>query len=192
MTTENLSHEQIAIQVRQWLETLVIGLNLCPFAKRELVKNRVRFAVTEADDEEQLLEVLTEELKRLEITPDIETTLLIHPRVLTDFFDYTRFLLRADRLLGQLKLRGQFQIASFHPHYEFAYGATDDLGNYTNRSPYPILHLLREDSLEQVIANFSDTATIPQRNVELLERLGREHIEKLVQSCLKVDGADKS
>lgn len=161
----------------------MVGLNLCPFARRELVKNRVRFAVTGATDEEQLLDALAEELSRLDANPDIETTLLIHPRVLEDFFFFSRFLARADRLLGHMKYRGVFQIASFHPDYRFAASEINDPADYTNRSPYPVLHLLREESLEQVIANFPDTGTIPENNVKLLNRLGLSHMQQLLMDC---------
>lgn len=110
-----MKDEQIIAAVRHWVETMVVGMNLCPFAKRELVKERVRFVTTEADNQEALLLVLHDELERLTQQPDIETTLLIHPQVLQDFYDYNDFLYLADRLLVQMELEGVYQIASFHP-----------------------------------------------------------------------------
>ncbi len=169
--------------VRHWVETLVVGLNLCPFAKRELVKNRVRFSVTEAVTEDQLLVVLKDELERLGHEPDIETTLLIHPEVLQEFYQYNQFLDSADGLLATMRLKGVFQIASFHPDYQFAGNGPDDVENYTNRSPYPMLHLIREASLERAIAHYPDSDQIPERNIELLKSLGRDKVLALLQDC---------
>ena len=179
----SVNDEHFIAPVRRWVEELVIGLNLCPFAKRELVKQRVRFALSPATTEAALLDDLAHEIERLDTTPAIETTLLIHPGVLSDFFEYTQFLQRADRLLGQLKRRGVYQIASFHPDYEFADAGADDVGNYTNRSPYPLLHLLREESLERAIDNHPDTDLIPARNIALLEAFGVAHMRALLRAC---------
>ena len=169
--------------VRRWVETVVVDLNLCPFAKRELVKNRVRFAVTEATSEEQLLMVLQTELEYLNSEPAIETTLLIHPDVLHDFYDYNQFLSYAEGLLVQMKLDGVYQIASFHPDYQFAGTEPADAENYTNRSPYPMLHLIREESLERAIAAYPDVDKIPLRNTELMNTLGEDRLQKLLQAC---------
>lgn len=178
-----MENEKIINPVRHWVETLVVGLNLCPFAKRELVKNRVRFSVTDAVTEEQLLEALQAELELLDHDEAIETTLLIHPDVLQDFYDYNQFLDRADSLLEQMGLVGIYQIASFHPDYRFGGTAPDDVENYTNRSPYPMLHLLREESLEQAIANYPDPEQIPERNIALLRSLGHDRMQVLLQAC---------
>ncbi|MCH7853896.1 MAG: DUF1415 domain-containing protein [Proteobacteria bacterium] len=176
--------------VKQWLESVVVGLNLCPFAKRELAKNRIRFSVTEAKTEEQLLTALETELELLSSDSCIETTLLIHPRILANFDDYNQFLNYADGLLVQMKLEGIYQIASFHPNYQFDGTGPDDSENYTNRSPYPLLHLIREESLERAIADFPDADQIPARNIKLMHRLGRDKLQALLQSCL--EGAEKS
>ena len=141
---------EIIEATRRWLETVVVGLNLCPFANRELVNNRVRFTVTTANSEQQLLKALENELGRLTRDDSVETTLLIHPQVLADFLDYNEFLGVADRLLTEMKLEGIYQIASFHPRYQFAGTDQDDVENYTNRSPYQMLHLIREASLEKI------------------------------------------
>ena len=182
-----LQEDEIVGSVRQWLETVVVNLNLCPFAKRELVKNRVRFVVTEAITEEQLLMVLRAELELLDNDPSIETTLLIHAEVLQDFYDYNQFLSYADNLLVDMKLAGVYQIASFHPHYQFGGTDADDVENYTNRSPYPLLHILREDRLARVIAEFSDVAQIPVRNIELMQNLGEDKLKALMQACFKTN-----
>jgi hypothetical protein len=166
------------------VESLVVGLNLCPFAKRELVKNRARFCVTEAVTEEQLLVDLQAELELLNSDEAVETTLLIHPRVLQDFYDYNQFLSCADSLLAQMGLNGVYQIASFHPDYQFGGTEPDDVENYTNRSPYPMLHLIREESLERSIANYPDSDQIPERNIALLNSLGRDKMQALLEACL--------
>jgi hypothetical protein len=184
-----LEDDKIVRSVRQWVESFVVDMNLCPFAKRELVKNRVRFAVTKAATEEQLLMALQAELELLASDPSVETTLLIHSEVLQDFYDYNQFLDYADRLLVQMRLRGVYQIASFHPNYQF--GGTDsaDVENYTNRSPYPVLHLIREESLARVIADYPNVDQIPERNIELMNSLGQDKLEKLMQACF--NGAEK-
>ena len=184
-----MEHEKIIKTVRHWVETLVVGLNLCPFAKRELINNRVRFTVTDATTEQQLLETLQAELQLLNNDPSVETTLLIHPNVLQDFYDYNEFLDYADGLLIQLELDGVYQIASFHPNYQFADTEPDDVDNYSNRSPYPLLHLIREQSLERAIANYPNSDQIPQRNVELLRSLGSKKMQALFQSHF--DAAEK-
>ncbi len=179
-----VNDEQIVLAVRKWVETLVVGMNLCPFAKRELVKNRVRFVTTAATTKEQLLLVLQAELELLNADLSVETTLLIHPDVLQDFYDFNDFLHDADSLLVEMELEGTYQIASFHPDYQFGGTSPSDAENYTNRSPYQVLHLLREDSLERVIADYPNVDDIPQRNIELMNELGREKLQALLKSCL--------
>jgi hypothetical protein len=166
---------------QRWLELAVIGLNLCPFAKAVHVKRQIRYAVTAATTAEALLEELRHELERLaQANPDeVETTLLIHPQVLTDFIDFHFFLREADAVLRQAGHEGTVQIASFHPSYEFADSAPDDVVNCTNRSPYPMLHLLREASIGRAVAAFPDAATIYERNIETLRRLGHDGWRRL-------------
>ncbi len=177
--------EEIIHAVRQWVETFVVGMNLCPFAKRELVKNRVRFVTTAATTAEQLLQVLQTELELLNADPSVETTLLIHPAVLQDFYDFNDFLGFADSLLVDMELEGIYQVASFHPDYQFGGTRSGDAENYTNRAPYPVLHLLREESLERVIADYPDVDDIPERNIELMNSLGQDKLQALLKSCLK-------
>ncbi len=166
--------------VRHWVETVVVGLNLCPFAKHELLNNRVRFCLSGAIIQQQLLSDLRTELELLNNNESIETILLIHPLVLEDFYEYNQFLNDAEFLLLEMKLEGIYQIASFHPHYQFAGSEPDDIENYSNRSPYPMLHLIREKSLEQAIANYPDVEKIPKRNIKLLKSIGLEGIKKLL------------
>ncbi|MNV14052.1 hypothetical protein D3C71_1047240 [compost metagenome] len=167
---------------RNWLEKAVIGLNLCPFAKAVYAKQQVRFVLSDATTPEALLEQLVEELVLLRDTPaeEIDTTLIIHPEVLTDFLEYNDFLENADAAVETLDLQGILQVASFHPQYQFAGAAPDDVSNYTNRAPYPILHLLREDSVERAVAAFPDPDVIIERNIETLDKLGIDGWNKLL------------
>ncbi|WOJ98084.1 DUF1415 domain-containing protein [Congregibacter brevis] len=161
-----------------------MAFNLCPFAKRELDRGSVAFTLSDADDEEALLTDLAQELQRLEDCPEAETVFIVHPKVLNDFYDFNDFLGRCDALLKQMKLEGIYQIASFHPHYQFAGTELDDAENYSNRSPYPMLHLLREESVERAIAGHPDIASVPADNIRTLNRLGRERLQSLLQSCV--------
>lgn len=181
--------ERITGATRCWVETVVIGLNLCPFAKREMVNNSVRFSVTTADSEQQLLVDLQDEMELLSGDDAVETTLLIHPRVLQSFSDYNEFLSVAEDLLRKLDLEGILQVASFHPSYQFSGTEPGDAQNYTNRSPYPMLHLLREESLEQAIANHPDSRLIPIRNVAHVRNLGGARMRSLLQACFQHEDA---
>jgi uncharacterized protein len=159
---------------RIWVDKAVIGLNLCPFAKAVQVKQQIRYAVSGARHEEELLDDLAIELRHLIDTDpaSLDTTILIHPYVLTDFLDYNDFLETADDLVTELGMDGEIQIASFHPDYQFADTAANDIANYTNRSPYPILHLLRETSIEKAVETYPDVSDIYRKNIETMRRLG--------------------
>lgn len=161
---------------RSWLERVVIGLNLCPFARSVYVRDQVRLVVSGATDEVALMVDLEAELTRLRETPTeaIDTTVLIHPHVLQSFENYTAFLVIADGVLAGMRLRGVIQIASFHPDYVFDGTDPNDVTNCTNRSPYPTLHLLREKSLDRAIASHPDTARIYEANQSTMRRLGHE------------------
>jgi len=167
---------QAIAATRQWLEKAVIGLNLCPFAKAVYVKDQVRFAFSDATTPEQLIEQLGEELLRLRDTPaaQVDTTLLVHPYVLQDFLDYNDFLDQADALVEALELDGELQVASFHPDYQFADSRPDDIENYSNRAPFPTLHLLREDSVSRAVEAYPDPDSIVERNYATLRQLGLE------------------
>jgi hypothetical protein len=161
-------------RTRQWLEAAVIGLNLCPFAKAVHVRGQVRYVLSAATDEESLLADLLHELELLyDADPEqVETTLLVHPHVLEDFLDYNQFLEVADAAVSELGLDGEVQVASFHPDYRFAGTDAEDMGNFSNRAPYPTLHLLRESSVARAVAAFPDVARIYERNIDTLRALG--------------------
>ena len=163
-------------RTRQWMERAVIGLNLCPFAKAVSVRDQVRFVLSEATTPEALLEDLARELVYLrDADPgQTDTTLLVHPQVLGDFLDYNDFLGVADALVEDMGLEGVLQVASFHPDYRFADSDADDVGNCTNRSPYPTLHLLREDSVSRAVEAYPDPDVIVERNLRTLRALGHE------------------
>lgn len=166
---------------RRWIERAVIGLNLCPFAKAVHHKRQIRFAVTAARTADELLAELAHELECLAAAnaDDIDTTLLIHPRVMTGFIDYQFFLAEANAAVKNLGLDGVLQIASLHPDYEFAGSASDDIDNYSNRAPYPTLHLLREASIDRAVAAFPDAATIFDKNIATLRHLGHAGWQQL-------------
>ena len=173
---------RIEAGVRRWLERAVIGLNLCPFAKAVYARQQVRIVVSDATTERALLEQLGEEMALLRDTPSetIDTTLLVHPRVLQDFLDYNDFLDTADALVEAMELDGVLQVASFHPHYQFADTDPEDAENLTNRAPYPILHLLREDSVDRAVAAYPEPDAIIERNVATMRELGAEGFRKLL------------
>jgi hypothetical protein len=175
---------------RRWLEKAVIGLNLCPFAKAVHVKNQIRYAVSDARNVEELHRDLIAELDILQRSApeEIDTTLLIHPWVLSDFLDYNDFLAVADATLEEAGLDGEIQIASFHPNYQFAEAQADDIENYTNRSPYPILHLLRETSIDRAVAAFPDASKIFTQNMETMRKLGLSGWQALFIEDAQVDG----
>ena len=167
---------QVERDVRRWLERAVIGLNLCPFAKAVVARGQVRIVVSDATTPRALLEQLGEELALLRDAPadTIDTTLLVHPQVLGDFLDYNDFLGEADALVEALELDGVLQVASFHPDYQFAGSAPDDVENLTNRAPWPILHLLREASVDRAVEAYPEPDAIIDRNIATGRALGFE------------------
>ncbi len=173
--------EAVINATQNWLEKAIIGLNLCPFAKAVHVKKQIRYVVSAATTPEVLLEELLSELRVLrDADPEVvDTTLLIHPQVLGDFLDFNDFLDSADMAVADPEFGDEFQVASFHPHYQFSGTAPDDIENYSNRSPYPTLHLLREASVDRAVAAFPEADQIFEKNIETLEALGHEGWEKL-------------
>lgn len=171
-----IDNDQIIATTQGWLERAVIGLNLCPFAKTVHVKKQIRYFVSGATTPEALLADVIRELELLaeSSSEKIDTTLLIHPHVLGDFLDYNDFLDVLDATLEDLELDGELQIASMHPNYQFADTEFDDISNFTNRSPYPTLHLLREASIEKAVAAYPDAAKIFDKNIETMQRIGHE------------------
>ena len=168
-------------ETQDWLIKAVIGLNLCPFAKAVHVKEQIKYVVSEATTVEGLLEDLAQELEFLaEVSREkTDTTLLIHPNVLNEFLDYNDFLELADQLLEDLDLDGELQIASFHPQYQFAGTEIDDITNFTNRSPYPTLHLIREDSIDEAVKAFPQAEAIFETNMQTMEKLSIDGWKKL-------------
>ena len=168
--------DEVIKATRAWLERAVIGLELCPFAKAVHVKGQIRYVVSRARNTDVLLEHLERELEALDAAPpeEVDTTLLIHPDVLEDFLEYNDFLELADRVVQELGFDGMLQVASFHPRYQFEGTEPDDITNYTNRSPWPILHILREASVDQAVAAFPEAERIFEKNIETMKRLGHE------------------
>jgi uncharacterized protein len=176
LTSHSLAIDEVLVlqQTRLWLEKAVIGLNLCPFAKAVYVKNQIRLVVSKARHSDDLLEELDRELDLLVATPaaEIDTTLLIHPTLFADFLDFNDFLEIAEGVVNEHGLEGVVQLASFHPKFQFDGTTEDDISNYTNRAPYAILHLLREDSVERAVEAFPQAETIFETNIATLEKLG--------------------
>jgi hypothetical protein len=182
---------------RCWVETVVVRHGLCPFASRVLNNNSLRFVVSEAVTNEALVDDLIEELLRLNhhSRDELETTLLIHPYVLTEFQAYNDFLDVVDAIIDEAGLHGVFQVASFHPGYQFADSDEDDAANYTNRSPFPMLHLLREASIDEAVRDWTakgrNMEDIPLANVETLRRMGTGLLEKQLLACKKAAVKEK-
>ena len=167
---------------RQWISEFVVHLNLCPFAKYPLENDKIRFVVYEGIDLEELLQLCEKEAKFLLAADvnELETTFLIHPNVLIDFYKYNDFLTIVNQLIFALDLEGLVQIASFHPEYQFAGTTSTDVTNYTNRSPYPMLHFLREERIEHVLETYEQPELIPIKNMEKMRQLGKEKISTIV------------
>ena len=179
--TAHLDTNTVSEHTKQWLEKAVIGLNLCPFAKAPHVKNLVRIVVSKARHLDGFLEDLDRELQLLGNTPasELETTLLVHPTLFPDFETFNQMLEIADDAVVENKLEGIVQIAPFHPDFQFEGTEADDISNYTNRSPYPTLHLIREDSIAKAAEAFPDASAIFDHNIALLEKMGHEGWDKL-------------
>lgn len=177
--------ETVIAETRAWVDRVVIGLNLCPFAKAVQVKGQIRYVVSPARDVPALIDTLQAEMAAL-VTADpaeVDTTLVIHPHVLEDFLDYNDFLESADQLVEAMGLEGVLQVASFHPRYQFADSRFEEMGNATNRSPYPTLHLLREASVDRAVDAFPEAEAIFERNIRVLEALGSEGFAELQAQC---------
>ena len=179
-----MDHRQILIETSTWIEAVVIGLNLCPFAQSVFESGLIRYVVSDVRTTRELKEVLDKQLHTLNkaITSEFDNILLIHPQVLTDFYAYNDFLDTADQVVKKSALNGIIQIASFHPDYRFADTPGDDAANYTNRSPYPMLHLLREASVSKAVDSFPEIDEIPDQNINTMRSLGIDHIKGLYRS----------
>ncbi|MFT6406991.1 MAG: hypothetical protein ACJAQ6_000401 [Arenicella sp.] len=179
--------KEVERRVENWLTSIVIDLNLCPFAQREYRNNSIRFKTSFAELEEQIVRDLVVELSLLNKHEALQTTLLILPTALSEFEHFNDFLGFADSLLVEMNFDGVFQLASFHPEYRFAGTSKDDAENFTNRAPYPMLHILRESSLDWAIDEHPDTDQIPLDNIALMNKLGVDHMRKMLADCSKID-----
>jgi hypothetical protein len=179
----------IIARTRHWVKQVVVELNLCPFARKPYEGEQVRYVVSKAAQPVVLLEDLNAELEHLRETDEknVETTILILPCVLQDFLDYNDFLGMVDDLLDEGGYTGEFQVASFHPDYQFAGTHADDAENYTNRSPYPMLHLLRSSGMARAIDGYARPDKIPERNIRTMEKLGAEHMRELLSECMQIE-----
>ena len=186
---DEIFEKNVIAATTAWLEKMVIGLNLCPFAKAIHVKKQIRFVVSLAVDSDALLADFRRELACLVATnpAEIESTLIIHPAVLTDFFEYNDFLAVCDSELEEMELDGIVQVASFHPAYQFAGTKLGDVTNYTNRSPYPTLHLLRESSVSRAVAQFPDVDGIYKSNMATMRKVGKAQLERLRVDLLNTE-----
>ncbi|MDO8842766.1 DUF1415 domain-containing protein [Methylicorpusculum sp.] len=178
-----MSPEEITEQTRYWLETVVIDLNLCPFARKVHEQKRIRYSICFELNTAYCLDLLLDEFKRLDKNPDIATTLLIYAEAFSEFDDYLELLGLAEDLLLDNGYEGIYQLASFHPDYRFDSCDDSDPANFTNRSPYPMLHLLRESDLEMAIAQHPDASLIPENNIALTRKLGLEQMQKRLAAC---------
>lgn len=173
-------------QTIQWIQSVVIALNLCPFARREMDKNAVRIEVSSAIEFVQGINHLLSEIDYLNDNPKTGTTLLLLPHFLSDFHDYLDFVDLANEALLHSGNQGIYQLATFHPRYQFHGTEVNDVTNYTNRSPYPMLHLLREEMLDKAIAYYGNTKTIPENNIQLMKKLGLAHMIRQLEQCMLV------
>ncbi|NRP36408.1 MULTISPECIES: DUF1415 domain-containing protein [unclassified Marinobacterium] len=171
---------EVIKSTQHWVDKIVVGLNLCPFAKKSIDQNQLRYLVYTGDDIESITQLLVEELERLVNDKSIETTLLIHPNFTKDFDAYLDYLAGVDELIDALGYSGVFQVAGFHPDYQFDGVAEIDPANHTNRSPYPMMHLLREASVAWAVETHPDIDSVPERNVELLREMGEKGIQELI------------
>jgi len=179
------SDEPFIRATQAWLTSIIIAHNICPFAKREQERGSIRFSVEQQTDIEACLMTLMQECQRLDNDTDIETTLLIYAHAFKSFDDYLDFLAIAEDLLIDQGYEGIYQLASFHPDYYFEGARLDDPENYTNRSPYPMIHLLRETSIDRAVSSYPDVENIPQRNIDLTRTLGLTKLRDLLAACMK-------
>lgn len=179
-----ISSEQVIAQTKKWILDVVIGCNLCPFAAREFKRSTIHYQIESSSRPESCLRAFLLECQRLDENPAIETTLLIFPGACQQFDDYLDLVAMAEELLETEGYEGVYQVASFHPDYCFADAAAEDPANYTNRSVYPMLHLLREERLENALANWPDPESIAERNVAFTRKKGLAYMKMLRDSCL--------
>ena len=187
MTDEDRLDQDLKFATQAWLNSVIIELGICPFAKQTQDRGHIHFSINHEIKIENCLLQLMIECDRLNSDPDIETTLLIYANAFAEFDDYLDFLEIAEKLLIEQGYEGIYQLASFHPDYCFQGSESDDPANYTNRSPYPMLHLLRETSIEQAVASHAEPESIPQHNIELTRRLGLAKMQALLAACYRLN-----
>ncbi|MEP0356207.1 DUF1415 domain-containing protein [Paraglaciecola sp.] len=181
MITITDHQKQIITSVKKWINDVVIGLNFCPFAKKEVSRDTIRYYVSDDINEKSALDIVINELANLDNSDKIQTTLIIFSKGFSDFETYLDLVDRANQLIEQGGYSGLYQLATFHPEYYFDGEDVNDAANYTNRSPYPILHLLREASLEQVLKNYPNPENIPDDNITKARELGVNYFKKQLQ-----------
>lgn len=179
------SDELVSQQTKNWVERFIVALNVCPFAKREVERDSIRLSIVRSKKAQVALEELMAEIAWLDENPETETSLVVFPTLFKDFHDYLDFVFMTEDLMAEQGCEGIYQVATFHPDYCFEGVDQDDVSNYTNRSPYPMIHLLREASVEKAIEFYGDTSTIPDDNIALMEEMGQQKVEEILQSCLK-------
>ena len=178
------SNEQIIEQTKNWIREVVIGCNFCPFAAREVKQNTIHYQVEGSDRVDTCLQTLLSECSRLDANDEIATTLVIFPNTFQRFDDFLDLVAKAEKLMQRNGYEGIYQLASFQPLYQFAGVPAGDAANYTNRSPYPMLHILREAAIDKALANFPDPEGIPERNIRFAREKGVEYMKMLRDSCL--------
>lgn len=178
-----VDHQCVAAHCQKWVETVIVKFNICPFARAELEQQAIHYAVVSPERIETALMALDDECRRLDRDPTIATTLVIFTALLDDFDDYLDFLALAEALLIQQGYEGVYQLASFHPRYCFEGQSQSDPANYTNRSPYPMLHLIREDAMEKALASYLKPEKIPERNIEFARRQGSANMQAMLDRC---------
>jgi len=181
-----LTDSAVIAQTTQWINSVVIGCNFCPFAAKAVLRKSIRYVVLQETTLESALEILVDELNFLDRTEDIETSLLIFPKHFSDFEDYLDLVELAENLSIEQGYEGVYQIASFHPDYCFEGADADDPANYTNRSPYPMLHLLREDSISKALDHYIDPEGIPERNIAFAQEKGLKYMQLLRAACFEI------
>lgn len=180
-----MGSEAIISSVKYWLEHTIIGFNFCPFAKKEFVNDRIHYEVVDESNREEMMLSLVEEFSRLDKQPSIETTLVIFPIGLESFFDYLDFVELANQINDELNNNGIYQIASFHPDYYFADVPQNDVSNYTNRSPFPIIHIIREQTMENALDKHPDPDSIPEINIAITQQQGVDVFKKILVDSIK-------
>lgn len=178
-----MKHSDIIQQTQCWLENVIIGLNFCPFAKREFVNQSIRYAVSDALQLDEALQAVADEFITLDQEDGIETTLLMFASGFSDFDDFVELIDYSNQLIDELGYRGIYQVAHFHPDYCFEGSDDQDAANFTNRSPWPTLHLIRESSLQSAIEQHANTEAIPEANIRLARKLGFDKMQQLLQQC---------